>query len=110
MSKTISTLRPPPLRDSGIPAAMQYWFFDVQRLEQLALIDTSAGSFAENVPAAGLNTATGSSNQNQEIVYKKTSADGNTFTLNGVADGAQTLTAQYSKVRIKSDGTNWYVV
>lgn len=116
MATTQTTLFPPPLRDviasiaGRLSQSFQQWFLSVQSLHPLRLVDTTAGPYSEAVPPAGLNSTTGQSNQNQEIVYKKTSADGNTFTLTGVADGSQTLTAQYSKVRIKSDGTQWWVV
>ena len=78
----------------------------------LQTLDTSAGSANFPVPPA-------KSNQNVEITYVKTSADANVPTLvpyPGTSDkinGATTLamaTAQYSKVKLKSDGvSNWYV-
>ena len=45
-----------------------------------------------------------------EISYVKTTADGNTYTLNGVEGGPYTLTAQFGFLKIKSDGTNWWRV
>jgi hypothetical protein len=57
-----------------------------------------------------LNATTGQSNQNQELIYKKISADGHTFTLNGSNDGPLTLTAQNASMRLKSNGTSWYKV
>lgn len=116
MATTQTVLFPPPLRAliaaaaGTLSDAFRKWFLTLQNLHPLNLVDTSGGSYSEATPPAGLNSTTGQSNQNQEIVYKKTSSDGNTFTLTGVADGSQTLTAQYSKVRIKSDGTQWWVV
>lgn len=116
MPTTTTTLFPPPLRGEILDAVgkvartFQQWLFSLQNRQQLKLVDTSAGNYAEALPAAGVNPATGQSNQDQELVYKKTSADGNTFTLTGAADGAQTLTAQFAKVRVRSNGTSWYVV
>ena len=121
MPTTTTVLHDPPLREKIADAAgrlarsLTYWLFSLQKQHQLKLVDTSGGNYAETTPPAGLNSATGQSNQNQEIVYKKISADANTFTLNGstqgpLPEGAQTLTAQWSKLRIKSNGTNWYVV
>ncbi len=78
--------------------------------QPLNLVDTSHGSFSAALPPPGANQSTGQSNQGQELIYKKVSADGNTFTLTGAAEGPQTLTAQYSSVRLQSDGTNWWVV
>lgn len=116
MPTTTTKLFDPPLRDSILDAAgrlgrpLQSWLFSLQSLLQLKLVDTTAGNYSEALPAAGLNSATGQSNQNQELVYKKISADGNTFSLTGAPEGTQALTAQWSKVRLKSNGTNWYVV
>ena len=86
------------------------WLQTVQTSNQLAEVDTTSGSYAENVPPAGLNSTTGYSAQGTIIRYKKVSADGNTFTLNGVLDGVQTLTTQYSSFAIQSDGTNWLLI
>lgn len=116
MPTTSTSLFPPPLRDTILDAVgrvarpFQAWLFALQNRQQLKLVDTSTGSYSEALPSAGLNPATGQSNQDQELVYKKTSADGNTFTLTGAVDGAQTLTAQFAKVRLRSNGTSWYVV
>jgi len=86
------------------------WLQTVQTMIQLKEVDTSGGSYAENVPPAGLNATTGYSAQGTVINYVKTSADGNTFTLNGVLNGAQTLTAQFDRFSIQSDGTNWLLI
>lgn len=110
MPTTTTTLFPPPLRGANIPETIQKWLLTMQALLQLKLVDTTAGNYSEALPPAGVNSTTGQSNQNQELVYKKISADGNTFTLTGAPEGAQTLTAQWSKVRLKSNGTSWYVV
>lgn len=74
----------------------------------LLIVDTSAGPYAESLPPAGLNSTTGQSNQNQEITYIKSSADANVFTLNGAQGGPYTLTARYSLMKFKSDGTVWW--
>jgi hypothetical protein len=89
----------PPLRE---------WLFSVQNLLPLVVVDTSGGNIVQSVPAAGLNSTTGQSNQNMEITYVKSSADGNSFTLNGVQGGAIVISAQYAHFKIKSDGTNWW--
>ena len=85
------------------------WELIVQNLAPLNLVDTSGGDYAEDAPDAGVG-ASGQSAQGKEISYVKTSSDGHTFTLNGVEGGALTLTAQYSHLKIKSDGTNWWQV
>lgn len=121
MATTETQLFPPPTQSKLIdkhgkatPSHEQY-LFTLQGLVKLRKVDTSGGNYAENVPPAGTNGATGQSNQNQEIVYKKTSADANTFTLNGTSqsplpEGPLTLSAQYASFRIKSDGTSWWKV
>lgn len=89
---------------------MQLWFFTLQNAHPLHTVDTSKGSYSEAPPPAGLNEATGQTNQNVEITYTKTSADANTFTLTGVEGGPYMLHAQYDVIRIKSDGTSWWPV
>lgn len=108
MPTTQTVLRDPPLRGDQNTSPMQYWFFGLQNAQPLRTVDTSAGSYSEATPQPGADAA-GQTNQNVEITYKKISADGNTFTLTGVADGPQTLTTQFSHFKIKSDGTNWWV-
>lgn len=109
MSVKQTQLFGPPVRDSGLSAGLQRFLFTLQMLLPLVVIDTTAGAIVESVPPAGLNSPnTGESNQNMEITYKKISADANPFTLNGVADGAIVISAQWSFFKIKSDGTNWY--
>ena len=73
-------------------------------------MDTTAAPVTIALPPAGLNSSTGQSNQNQEIIYLKASADANTWTITGALTGDIVLTTQYSGVRFKSDGTNWYKV
>jgi hypothetical protein len=116
MPTKTTALIPPPLRNKILDAAgrlertLQNWLFSLQNHQPLKLVDTSGGNYSEALPPAGLNSSTGQSNQNQELVYKKVSADGNTFTLTGALEGPQTLIAQWSKLRVKSNGTSWYVV
>jgi hypothetical protein len=118
---TQTVLFVPPTRTPAVDSKgylskpYQQYLFTLQYLLPLILVNTAAGSFTQNPPAPGLHANTGQSNQNQEIIYKKTSADGNSFTLAGtpmapLPEGPIVLTAQYSKVRIKSDGTQWWVV
>ena len=77
----------------------------------LQTVDTSAGNANFGVPLAKYN-------QNVEITYVKSSSDVHTPTLvrsgadliNGAANKAMG-TAQYSHLKLKSDGvSNWYVV
>lgn len=108
MPTTFTNLFPPPLRGLNLPTPLQQWLFTLQNLFPLALVDTSAGNYAEVPPPPGLNNATGQSNQNQEITYVKKSSDGHVFTLNGVQGSPFTLTGQFQRMKIKSDGTNWW--
>lgn len=109
---TTQTIFPPiPQRVAQqISDALLKWLISVQMQLPLREVDTTAAPYAEAAPPAGLNSTTGQSNQNQEIIYVKTSADGNVFTLNGVQGGPYTLVAQYQRIRIKSDGTSWWRV
>ncbi len=81
----------------------------MQGLAPLYEVDTSKGSYTEEVPAAGV-LSSGQTGQCKEITFVKTSADGNTYTLKGVQGGNLTLTAQFSYFKIKSDGTKWWRV
>lgn len=115
MSVNQTTLFPPPLRDSQLSKPEQQWLFSVQMLHPMIEVDTTAGNVVIALPKAGLNnSATGQSNQNQELIYVKTSADANTVTITGGVGGNQVLTAQTpaagSCVRFKSNGTDWKVV
>jgi len=89
---------------------MQQWHLETQRANPLNNVDTSKGSYTESAPAAGLNPATGQTNQNAEITYIKISADANVFTLTGVQDGPYYLKARRDVIRIKSDGSVWWPV
>jgi hypothetical protein len=90
------------------PTAVQKYLLSLQMLLPLRLADTSGGSYSEALPPAGLNSTTGQSNQNQEIVYIKTTVDANTFTITGAITGNVVLATQYALARFKSDGTNWW--
>jgi hypothetical protein len=112
-------LYPPPTRsaavdDKGfIAKPFRQWLFTVQNLLPLVTVNTAAGNVVIALPPAGLNNTTGESNQNSEIVYRKTSSDANTVTITGSPDGSQVLTSNVgaaSRVRFKSDGTSWWVV
>lgn len=104
---TQTVLFPPPLRGAELSQPIQKWLFTLQNLLPLREADTSGGSYSEALPAAGLNSTTGQSNQNQEISFVKISGDGNSITITGAASGSVVLTSQYSFARFKSDGTNW---
>jgi hypothetical protein len=119
-SPQIQTQLFPPPSASPVADAMGYiakpfrnWLFSVQYLLPLITVDTSAGAQVIALPSPG-NEASGQSNQNQELIYRKISTDGNTVTINGSADGPIVLTtgdkSATSRVRFKSDGTNWWVV
>lgn len=114
MSKMQSALFPPPTRSNAVDSKgflaepLKLWLFTLQNLLPLITVDTSAGSFDETAPPAGLNAATGQSNQNMEITYVKSSADGNSYTLHGVEGGDIVISAQFAFFKIKSDGTNWW--
>jgi hypothetical protein len=116
MPTATTALFPPPIRGAiadtlgKVTRTFQQWLFTLQNQSQLKLVDTSAGDYSEDLPAAGLNATTGQSNQNQELIYKKISADGHTFTLTGSNDGPLTLTAVNASMRLRSNGTSWYKV
>lgn len=114
MPVTQTQLFPPPVRSVAIDESdrlsdpLRLWLFSVQNLLPLVVVDTSGGNIAQTVPAAGLNSTTGQSNQNMEITYLKSSGDGNSFTLHGVQGGDIVISAQYARFKIKSDGTSWW--
>jgi hypothetical protein len=107
MPTTQTTLPPPPYgadKQIGATTPLGRWLAqNVGQDSPLRTVDTTAGNYAENVPPASLNP-------NQEIVYTKTSSDGNTFTLNGVQGGPYMLNDQYDVIRVKSDGQNWWPI
>lgn len=109
-----TVLFPPPNQSQAVDdkgyftPTQQQWQFTLQNLLPLVTVDTTAGNVVIAAPPAGLNSTTGQSNQNQEITYVKSSADGNTVTVNGVEGGPYVLAAQYDFLKIKADGTNWW--
>jgi hypothetical protein len=107
MSVKQTTLFPPAFRDSKLAPTEQRYLFTLQRQLPLVEIDTSGGNVVIALPPAGLNSTTGESNQNQEIIYVKTSADANTVTINGALSGTVVLTMQYEAARFKSNATSW---
>ena len=108
MSTTKTQLFDPPTQYSDLEESIQKYLLTLSALMPLYEVDTTAGSYSEAPPPAGLNNATGQSNQSMEITYIKTSADGNVFTLTGVEGGPYTLTAQFQTLKIKSNATFWY--
>jgi hypothetical protein len=103
--------QPPTQMGTNLSPTDYSWQLIVQGLAPLFEVDTSKGSYSETVPAAGVNPAnpaTGQSAQGKEIIYVKTSADSNTYTLNGVQGGPLILKKFLDVIRIKSDGTNWW--
>jgi|HubBroStandDraft_5_1064220.scaffolds.fasta_scaffold192143_3 hypothetical protein len=108
MTTTRTTLVPYTVRASALSPADQKHILTLDTAQPLNTVDTSEGSYEQALPSPGTEES-GQSNQGVELIFKKVSADVNTFTLTGAADGPQTLTAQYSKVRVQSDGTNWWV-
>lgn len=113
-------LFPPPTRAAAVDSKgfiaipFRQWLFTIQYLLPLTTVDTSAGNVVIDLPAAGLNNSTGQSNQNAELTYRKITGDANTVTINGSADGPIVLTAgdgsAASRVKFKSDGTDWWRV
>jgi hypothetical protein len=110
MSIKTSTAVPPPSQYSNLDPQTRRWLLTLQVVKPLNLVDTSDGPVSYQLPPAGANQATGQSAQNQEIIFKKISADANVFTLNGAADGPLTLSAQNDWLGVQSDGTAWYQV
>lgn len=111
MSTSETNLFDPPLQGVDISDGLTKWLFTLQRLQPLVLINTTAAPETIALPAAGLNSSTGESNQNQELTYRRI-AGGNNATITGSADGPQVLTANTgagSVVKFKSNGTSWYV-
>jgi|ERR1035438_6407184 hypothetical protein len=110
MSTTQTIRRQVPLRHAKLTGPMQFWEMETQQAHPMQEIDTSKGAETMSPPAAGLDSSTGQTNQNQEITYIKTSADTNVFTLQGanLPGGPYTLTAQYQTFKIKSNGAVWY--
>lgn len=115
MPTTQVTLFPPPVRESTLSKPEREYLFSLQRRLFLWKIDTSLGPYSEALPPAGVNVTTGQSNQSQEIVLKKISADANIYTFTAgpgalFPEGPRTLNAQYDSFRVISDGTSWWLL
>jgi hypothetical protein len=110
MSTTETTLPPPTTQGSNLSASDHRWLLIVQQMAPLVLIDTTTGDESIALPDPGIDASSGQTGQNKEIIYKKISADSNTASITGGAEGTQTLTMQYAGIRFKSDGTDWWVV
>src|SRR5258708_5614536 len=110
MPITETVLFPPPLRNSGLSEPIQKWLLSLQNLVPMEEGDTTSGNLTFALPPAGLNAATGQSNQNRELTIVKTSGDANTLTITGAAGGSVVLTTNSgtgSRARFKSNGTLW---
>ena len=109
---TQTQLPQPTKRTSQLSQTDYLWLLLVQNLLPLVTVDTSAGDVVIDLPDAGVG-ASGETNQNMEITYRKITTDGNTVTINGSADGAVVLTAgdgsAASRVKFKSDATSWWI-
>lgn len=115
MTSKRTVQRQPPLRGSELPDVIQQWLLAQQTLLPLIVFDTTLAPEVFALPNPGLdNSQTGQTNQNQELILLKGSADANTVTITGAFGGPQVLTAQSpnagSCIRCKSDATRWYVV
>ena len=111
MSVTKTILFPPSFIESEMPIPLQRWLQSVQNLLPLNVCDTTSGPITVALPPAGVNPAlftTGASNQNQEITFVKSSADGNGVTITGAQGGPHFLSSQYDALKFKSDGTDWW--
>lgn len=111
MATKQTQLFPPPVReDSNLTKGERQYFQSLQYRCPLREGDTSAAGYAEDLPPAGVTSAAGQSNQNQELLYIKISADANNWTINGAISGPVVLAAQYAFARFKSNGAVWYRV
>ena len=102
MPTTAYTPPPPTTQGSALSPTDYQWMLIVQNLAPLYEVDTSAGSYAENPPAAGVSSS-GQTGQCKEITYIKTSADSNIYTLNGVQGGPYELKHQWDFLKINND-------
>lgn len=109
---TQTVLPQPTLRGSSLSTTDYKWLLLAQSHLPLVTVDTTHGDVVMALPGAGVE-ASGQTNQNVEIIYRKISSDAHIVTITGSEDGPQTLTTKEgatSRVRFKSDGTNWWVV
>jgi hypothetical protein len=113
VSLTQTTRTPFTLRGSHLSPTDTKHMLTLDTAQPLFIGDTTDGNIEVELPPAGANQATGQSNQGQELIYRKVSADSNTLTVTGSPDGPQILTSNTgaaSRVRFQSDGTDWWVV
>ena len=104
---TKTVLFQPPLRNSDVPLPMQKWFLTLQNLHPMIEVDTSNGAITETLPPAGLNEATGQSNQNAEHTYVSLGA--HPLTIQGAATPV-VITGAGSVAQFKSNGTVWRLI
>ena len=107
MSIIQTQLPPPPVRDTTLSKSEQLYLAMVQYLLPRIDVDTTAAPVTVALPSPGQFGNTGQTNQNQELIYCKTSVDANTVTITGAVSGTVTLAAQWDTARFKSNGTNW---
>jgi hypothetical protein len=111
MSVVQTQLPQPTARDSRLSKTDYNWLLLVQSLLPLVTVDTTGGNVVIALPDPGV-AASGQTAQNMEITYRKISADVNTVTIKGSADGSFVLTAgdgsAASIAKFKSDGTRWW--
>src|ERR1035441_1551770 len=98
-----TTLFQPPLRNSDVPLPMQKWFLTLQNLHPMIEVDTSKSAVTETLPPAGLNAATGQSNQNAEYTFVASGA--HPLTISGASGGDVAITNGVA--RFKSNGASW---
>lgn len=110
MAETQTTLPQPTTIGSNLSPTDYLWLLLVQVVSPLIEVDSSGGPVTIALPEPGANTSTGQTAQNQELIYVKTSSDGNAITITGALSGTATLTAQWSKARFKSNATDWIQV
>lgn len=100
-SKTV--LFAPPLRNSQVPETLQKWFLTLQNLHPMIEVDTTSGAMTETLPPAGLNAATGQSNQNAEYTF--VASGPNALTIEGATGG--NIVIMNGVARFKSNGVIW---
>ena len=103
MSSTKTTLFAPPLRNSNLQEPIQKWLLSLQNLHPMIEVDTSKSAVTETLPPAGLNAATGQSNQNAEYTFVASGA--HPVTIIGGSGGNVVITNGVA--RFKSNGALW---
>lgn len=110
MSVVQTTLPQPTTLGSNLSQTDYLWALLLQAQLPLNVIDTSDGDEVIELPPPGANQSSGQTAQNQELIYVKSSADGNSVTISGAVTGEVTFSSQFASARFKSDGTNWWDV